>query len=473
VNDDWKVAPNLTLNLGVRYEIWTPPFERNDQQANFLIGPNKLFYPGNKAPSIIPASLVTTIPSGVDSRGLVSTRKNNWSPRLGLAYQLSRRTVIRAGAGVFYAEPDALGASTRPVANPPFRILNTYPTDQIHTNVTFQSGFPVNALNLQAIDPTTATFVAYAPDLKPAYYYHWSFGLQQQVGQFLVDVNYVGTKGTHLSTNYDYNTPYAGGGTVASRRPVPGFGSIQFQSAMGNSEYNSLQLRVERRYANGMALLGSYTWSKAIDLSGGGLVADLHLRNVSNVGWERGLSSSDVPRRFVLAYMYDLPFGKGQRFSLGNPILNGIAGNWQINGITTLRSGQPFTPQWGSSSANTGDPRPNRLRDGSLPSDQRSVNHWFDISAFALAPQFNFGNAGRDILFSPGAVNFDFSTFKRFPVKKLGETGEIQFRIEFFNIFNHPQFAPPSPRVDIPQGGTISGLVTNMRTIQLGAKVVF
>jgi len=475
INDDWKVTPKLTLNLGVRYEIWTPPYERNDQQANFVIGPNKLIYPNNKVPAGIPASLVENIPSGVDSRGLLDFHKNNWSPRLGLAYQVARNTVIRAGGGMFYAEPDAQGASGRPVANPPFRVTTTYPTDQLHTNLTFQNGYPANALTFQSVDPSSTTFVAYAPDLKPAYYYHWSFGLQQQVSSYLFDANYVGTKGTHLATNYDYNTLFAGvvGSSVASRRPVPGFGTLTYQTSMGNSDYNALQVRVERRYSSGLAMLVAYTYSKSIDLSGGGLVADLHLRDVRNVGLERALSSSDMRNRFVVAYMYDLPFGHGQRFNISNPVLNAVAGDWQLNGITTVHSGQPITPSLSTSSANTGDPRPNRVGNGNLPSDQQSVSRWFDTSAFVRPPDGTFGNSGRDVIISPGAVNFDFSALKKFPVKKLGEAGLIQIRVEMFNILNHPQFGQPSPRVDIPSGATITYLTTPMRTIQFGVKVIF
>jgi hypothetical protein len=381
--------------------------------------------------------------------------------------------VIRAGGGAFYAEPDALGASGRPVANPPFRVTTTYPTDQLHTNLTFQNGYPANALTFQPTDPSNTTFIAFAPDLKPAYYYHWSFGVQQQVSSYLLDANYVGTKGTHLSTNYDYNTDYAGGTSVAARRPVPGFGSIMYETSMGNSEYNALQVRVERRYSSGLALLSAYTYSKSIDLSGGGLVADIHLRVVNDVGLERALSSSDMRHRFVVAYMYDLPFGHGQRFNITNPLLNAVAGGWQLAGLTTIHSGQPITPSEANSSANTGDPRPNRIGNGNLPSGQQSVSNWFDKTAFVLAPQYNFGNAGRDIIESPGAVNFDFSTHKRFPVKKLGEAGEIQVRAELFNVFNHPQFGQPSPRVDIPTGAAITYLTTPMRTIQFGLKVIF
>jgi hypothetical protein len=242
---------------------------------------------------------------------------------------------------------------------------------------------------------------------------------------------------------------------------------------MGNSDYNALQARVERRYASGLAMLVSYTYSKAIDLSGGGLVNDLMLRDVRNVGLERALSSSDMRHRFVVAYMYDLPFGHGQRFNITNRALNAVAGDWQLNGITTVHSGQPITPLTATSSANTGNARPNRIADGNLPSDQRSVNHWFDTGAFVLAPQYNFGNSGRDVVTSPRAVNFDFSALKKFPVKKLGEAGLIQIRIEMFNILNHPQFGQPNPRVDIPSGATITYLTTPMRTIQFGVKVIF
>ncbi len=170
INDDWKVTPKLTLNLGIRYEIWTPAYERHDLQANFLLGTDKLIYPNNNIPAGIPSSLTTTIPSGVDSRGLTAFHKNNWSPRIGLAYQLFSKTVIRAGMGVFYAEPDAQGASGRPVANPPFRITTSYPTDQAHTNLTFASGFPAGALNVTTVDPTATTFIAWDARHSPGLY---------------------------------------------------------------------------------------------------------------------------------------------------------------------------------------------------------------------------------------------------------------------------------------------------------------
>jgi hypothetical protein len=221
-------------------------------------------------------------------------------------------------------------------------------------------------------------------------------------------------------------------------------------------------------------MLASYTHSKVIDYGGVQLSGDdLNYRNVRNIALDRGPAAYDLRDRLVISYLYDLPFGRGRRFGIANPVLNTVLGNWQVNGITTIRSGQYFTAELGFSAANTGDPRPDRIRDGNLPSDQRTVQHWFDTGAFVAPTPFNFGNEGRDVLLGPGAVNFDFSFFKRLPLRWLGEIGEAQFRSEFFNLFNHPQFQIPNTRADIPQGGSITSTSTSMRQIQFGMKVIF
>ncbi len=473
IEDDWKVTPKLTLNLGARYELWTQPLERHDLQGNFLLNQDKLIFPHNKVPPGIPPSLAATVPLGLGSRSLLKTDTNNLAPRLGLAYQLASRTVLRGGAGVFFAEDPAVGASGRLVGSPPFQINATFPTDQVHPNLTLAGGFPGDALSNLNLKPTDTTFISWDPDFKQAYVYDWSFGLQQEVAKFLIEVTYVGTKGTQLPIGFDYNQPLPGSGSVASRRPIQGFGPTNGQQPMGNSIYNALEVRAERRYARGFSLLASYTHSKSIDYGGEQLIGDIELRDNRNIRLERSLSRSDMRNRFVVSSIYDLPFGKGQRFSISNPLLNVLFGNWQANGIATLRNGQPFTPQLGSSPANTGNPRPDRLADGNLHRGRRTVDHYFDTSAFRASTPFNFGNAGRNILIGPGAVNFDLSTFKRVPVRKLGETTEVQFRAEFFNAFNTPQFGVPNARVDIPQGGSITSVSTRMREIQFGLKIIF
>jgi hypothetical protein len=475
INDDWKVTPRLTINLGLRYEYWTPSYERNNLQSNFVVGPNKLIYVNNNIPPSTPASLAMNVPAGVDNRGLIEAQPNNWAPRAGMAYQLFRNTVIRAGGGIFYGEADALGASGRPTANPPFRTTYTYTSDSVHPILTFATGFPTNAVDPTQLNPASTTFISFNPPGAQPAVYHWSFSLQQQIGKFLLDSNYVGTKGAHLSVQYNINQDYPGPGTTAARRPIQGFSDITFTDSMGNSEYNALEVRVQRRYSNGISLLGSFTWSKAIDLGSGGLVADLSFRNVLDVGWERAASSSSVPRRLVLSYTYALPFGARQRYRIGNRVFAAVAGDWQLNGITTIRDGHPFTPTLNNSSANTGAARPDRVqgKSGALPRDQRSINHWFDTTAFTIPTQYNYGDSGRDIVYSPGAVNFDCSLFKRYSLRKLGDAGQVQLRFEGFNIFNHPQFGQPNANLQNAQVGTITFLTNTMRQLQAGLKIIF
>lgn len=472
VQDDWKLTPRLTLNLGLRYEFWTQPVERNDQQANYMVADHKLIFPNNKVPAGLPASLVENIPSGIGSRSLMKNDTNNFAPRMGLAYQLRPTFVIRVGGGIFYADDPAIGASARLVANPPFFQSNSYATDQINPILFLDTGFPANAIG-QNVNVATAGLSAWAPDMQQAYVAHWSFSIQKQISNFLIETAYVGTKGTGLPVTYNINTQFPGAGSVASRRPVQGLSDISFTSALDNSSFNALEARVEHRYSKGLALLASYTYSKTLDIGGESLVGDLSLRNARNVMAERSLSSSDMRHRFVSSVLYDLPVGKGRMLDIGNRFLNGVVGNWQLNGILTVRSGTPFTPALGTSTANTGAARPNRIGNGNLPSDQRSISNWFDKTAFVAPTPFNFGNAGRNILIGPGGTNLDASLFKSFPLRLLGEGGQIQFRAESFNVLNHPQFALPNARVDIAQGATITGLSTDMRQIQFALKILF
>jgi hypothetical protein len=288
-----------------------------------------------------------------------------------------------------------------------------------------------------------------------------------------VDAGYVGTKSTHLMVQYDINQDYPGGTSTAARRPYQGFNTITYQDSMGNSEYEALQMRIQRRYSNGISLLVSYTWNKSMDLGSGSLVADLAVRNVDDVGWERAVSSGNVRHRFVTSYTYALPVGRGKPFNFKNRALAGIAGDWQLNGITTIRDGQPFTPVLSTSSANTGTARPNWNPYAGTPGFQPAVNDWFDLAAFTTPKQYNYGNSGRDILYGPGAINFDASLFKRFPVKKLGESAQVQVRFEGFNIFNHPNFGTPNANITVAQAGSITTLTTGVRILQAGVKLLF
>ncbi len=471
IQDDWKATSKLTINAGLRYELWTEPVERHNSQANFFLADRKLAYAFNNVPAGIPASAVENVPLDIDTRSLLKTTHTDFAPRLGFAYQAAPSLVFRGGAGIFYADSPFIGASGRLVANPPYAIANTYATDNITPIVRLSTGFPAGAVT--SVNFNSANLVTFAPDLQNGAVYHWSMGAQKQAGQYVFDVNYVGTRAVKLPLGYNVNQALAGPGSVASRRPYQGFNDIAQQVSMGYSRYNALEARAERRYSNGLSMLVSYTYSKSLDNGGEQLVGDLSLRNVNNVDQEYGLSTGDMRNRFVASVLYDLPFGHGRRFDIVNPVLNAVAGGWQVNTIVTVHSGQPFTPTLGVSSANTGAARPSVLRDGNLPSDKRTVQNWFDKTAFYSPAQYLYGNAGRDILIAPGAANVDFSTFKSFSLAPIREGTLLQIRAEFFNFFNHPQFGIPNSRVDIAQGASITSLSTPMRQLQFGVKLLF
>ena len=475
IQDDWKLTSNLTLNLGLRWEFWTPRVERLNQQANFAPGVNALIYPNNSVPAGIPAQYTTTIPSGVDSRALVRSYADNFAPRVGIAYQVLKHTVIRTGVGAFYASPNFPGVGVAPPANPPFLISSSYTTDSIHPSVTFASGFPPSAATVQNLNLSTTTLDGFELSYKPSLVYKWSFGFEQQVSSFVLGADYVGTKGTHLPFFYNLNQTVPGSSSVASRRPIQGISDINFDSVLGDSTYHALQLHADRRFSHGLLLQVSYTYSKTQDDGGEQLDGDTTYRNAQNLKIEHSLASFDQRNRFVANFLYELPIGKAKFVDIQNRYLNAVAGGWQTNLIFTDHSGQPFTPELNFNPANTnvGDARPNRIADGNLPSDQRTVQRWFDTAAFIAGPSYVFGNAGRNIIIGPGAVNTDFSAFKSFGIPVLGEQGTLQFRAEFFNLFNHPQFALPNATVNIAQGGSITSTNNPMRQIQFALKLIF
>jgi hypothetical protein len=276
------------------------------------------------------------------------------------------------------------------------------------------------------------------------------------------------------------NQPLPGPGTLNARRIFPGWGNITYQEPRGNSNYHGLQVKGEKRFGQGGTILVSYTYAKAIDDSDSTqLVYDGGTANPQdqrNLRAERSLSFQDVRQRLVTSYVYDLPVGKGKRFLSGaNRATNLLVGGWQINGITFLQSGRPFTISSSFDQSNTGssNARPDSTGASSvLPRDQRTLERFFNTAVFRLPAGFAFGNLGRNTATGPGQVNFDFATFKNFP---LGAEGKrmLQFRAEFFNILNTPQFATPNRTFGTPQFGTITDTINDNRDIQIGLKFIW
>jgi len=465
--DDWRVNSKLTLNLGLRYENITPPWEVRNRQLGFDYKTNQVFFAKNG--------------SWVD-RAFTDRENLDFAPRVGLAYQLTPKTVIRGAYGIFWAFED--NGTFNPAFNFPFRFNAVYPSDQINPSsaIRLDTGFPGNALT--EFVPANQSLGTRASDLVPAYIQQWNYTMQREVRSFVFSASYVGNKGTHLARLVQRNQPSPGPGSVNSRRPYLGYGSINAVESSGNSIYHGLLISGEKRFSNGLSFLLSYTFSKAIEDSGSPALDSTPAgsdqpQDPRNLRLERGLSPHDVRSRFVYSYVYELPFGKGKHFLNGAPRpVDFLLGGWQTNGVATLQTGRHFTfiNSFDVSNTGTSNPRANELRDPTLPDDQRSLQRWFETSAVALPAPYTYGNAGRNTGLGPGQVNFDMSFFKNIVLtenKGNFRPDTLQFRAEFFNIFNHPQFDIPNRLVGTPQFGTITGVVNSQRQVQFSLKLLF
>src|SRR3954464_9749029 len=457
--DDWKVTPRLTLNIGLRYDYFSPTVELNDRQSNFDYNTRTIIVAGQ----------------GGASRSLVEAEKGNFAPRLGFAWTptQSGNTVIRGAYGIFYSGQEIRTAAPLQLAyNLPFFYEPQFISDGVTPVITVSQGFP--SLNpSQAINPGVTSVDSH---LHTPYYQTWNLAVQRSLPAAVsLEVAYAGSKGTHLQGVVDPNQdPVPGPGDVQARRPLPQFGGFTAITNIASSNYNSLQIKAEKRATHGLYFLSAFTYSKAINDLPEICCAAPFAQNSYDLAAERGRADFDQTLRWILSFDYELPFGKqGSRFS--NGVMDAVAGGWHFGGIYTLASGFPFSPYINNDTSNTGTqgiPRPNQLRNGNLPSSQRSPNLWFDVNAFAARSGFAFGNAGRNVLIGPGQNVFDWSLRKEFV---LTETQRLEFRAEFFNAFNHPNFAQPDNFIDDDPGsaGAITSIAIPMRQIQFGLKYNF
>jgi hypothetical protein len=461
--DDWKVSRRLTVNFGLRHEYVSPLSEKFNRWATLDIQnrrvivasedgrtyPQELWVPGIAA-QLAPLPIVTSESAGLN-RALVNKDMNNFAPRVGLAFDLfgSQRTVIRAGYGVYY-NVTSYNALSLMSQNPPFfkRIGANNPAANATTLPPIGAIAPIESLLGNPLLGLPG-FQPYDIDFTSPYFQQYNVGVQQALTQnLLIEAQYLGSKGTHLYTNVFYNLPNPSATTpIAARAPFPNLGNFAQQAGAGRSNYNALVLRAEKRLSFGLKVNGSFTFSKSLDndsLGNSVVSSNLDQSNIKDL--EYALSSFDIRRRLVVSFTYDLPF----RF--GNNAINRLLGDWHVGGIITQQSGQPFTANFNGDRANTGqlNQRPNLVGDPNLPDDQRSVERWFNTSAFVVQPVGALGTAGRNILEGPGTNLVDFSLLKNIP---LSERQRLQFRSEFFNLFNHPNF-------DFPErfcGGTVAG----------------
>jgi len=472
VQEDFRATQRLTINAGLRYEFTGPWYEKYNHFANFDMDTDPAH-----------PRLLLAKDGSLEDRATVKPDLLNFAPRLGIAYRVTDKTVVRTGYGIYYGGVDNYGDRYLH-AGPPFFFQSAFSTDSITPNIVLRTGYPPNAVkanvtNLQTISQDRANLTAYAQN--------WNFAIQRQLTPNVsIEAGYYASKGSHLLIRRDANAPEPGAGDINSRRPlkslvVPGLDypitpltDMFRREWRGNSNFHSFQTKLEKRFSAGLSLLASYTWSKAISDGHGGADAgntsgepqnpyDLHL--------ERALADENRPQRFVASYNYDLPVGRGKKYFGKMPkAADLLLGGWAMGGITTLSSGRPVTAGVQGDPANTGTTnRPNQVGNPKLPRSQRTLDRWFNTEAFVMNAAYTYGNAARNTLEAPGNVNLDLGVYKQFAIR---EQVAAQFRVECFNLMNTPHFGAAGATV----GGSGYGVISSAgdpRIFQLALRLRF
>jgi hypothetical protein len=458
INDVWQATRDLTLNLGLRWE-----FNTGIQTYEGLA-------------SMLAEDFETIIPSTFPAPGFKFTNANytDIGPRLGATYRLGSKTVVRGGFGIYY-NPNQMNTFTFLTNNPPLAPVTTYVSDPNNPTLSFDnpSGVLGPVARPDMISPTR--------ELPSARKTQWSFDIQRELWTgAMAEIQYVGSDTVHLDRSFFNNTPEPGPGAVDPRRPSQKFRSRRIISNDLRADYDAVSLIFRQRMTHGLQVDMHYTWSRTRDMAthsnGGG-----QTMNNYDVQADYGPANWDVPNRFVVAWVYELPFFK----SSPNKLLKYVVGGWEITGVTTLQSGIPANITFAADRANIGIAglqRPNLVggvpelncqpnSGGATPQDRRQLINCYDASAFALPEMFTFGDAGRNILRGPDYKNTDLAFMKSIP---FGGT-RVQLRAEIFNAFNRANFGNPNTTFGAAAFGRISTLATGatMRRIQLGAKFTF
>ncbi|MGH9672718.1 MAG: hypothetical protein ACRD44_06005, partial [Bryobacteraceae bacterium] len=470
----WNASRRVTLNLGFRYELNTRYTDVQDRLTLFdpnfpggrllLAGSTRAYIPGQ---GLVDAATSTP-------HGLVPADRNNWGPRLGIAFRpfASSRTVIRAGYGLFYEIIELQDLRTF-VRNPPFGEVVQLTSDQ---NGGADSP---NVLRIAELFPARGTLAARPNAFTPSqkyndpYYQQWNFGVQHEVAAgWLIELGYLGSKGTFLAQRLNLNQasldPDPSRPTSQqSRQSFPRFGNtIRATYPEANSTYHAGFVKAEKRFAQGLSMLGSYTWSKSLDA---GSLIDDQPRDIYNKRLSKGRSSFDLRHRVVIGGSWELPFGAGKTaFQSGSAAW--VLGGWQLNSIFNWRSAFPFTVTAQGNVCNCGAAGQTAQQVGDPWAGARRVREsWFDRGAFAQPAVGRFGSAGRNILDGPRQTWFDASLFKNIPLR---ESLNLQFRAEAFNLFNTTRFGQPGGGVNTPNNGVITS-AEDARIIQFALKLRF
>ena len=490
LQDAWKVTPKLTVNLGLRWEAEPPFVDKHDAIVNIdyvwdnsrppvfvRAGEGDLLEGNPPFPVGPPFQLVR---DGRFGRRAYRADWNDFAPRVGIAYQLNDKTVLRSGAGIYYVR-DIGNAVFDIVRNIPFTIRQNEVANTLVPNLTWtrpftSTGSPTFILANQYDEPTS-------------YVGQWSFGVQRELtSNMSLEVTYMGSTGVHLRRLQTYNAAPPGPGPVNSRRPWQYLnGNVQTMTAAGHSSYHALHARLQHRFSHGFTLLSSYAYGKSIDNGSGVRTTDgdaLTPRDNYNLNLERGRSAFDFRQRWTNSWLYELPFGKGKRWMNNNTFLNAVLGGWQLGGILTLQSGFPLSAFCGPGNWQNNDTTCYADATGlepDLPRGQQDPARWFNLDAFVNRlgvpnnrPQdvreYRYGNSGRNVFDGPGIIALDASVTKNWQIR---ERSRLEFRVEFFNLPNHPLWGQPNTSPGSPTYGVISSTRIDPRDIQLALKLYF
>jgi outer membrane receptor protein involved in Fe transport len=439
VQDEWRVNGRWSLNYGLRYEYQAPSWEANNAWGAFVPALGR--------------------PVQVETEGLPKSirefSKANFAPRVGMVYDISGNgsRTIRAGYGVYY-QSQTNATLLANFQNAPISQRQNFVASATTPNISMSDPFPA------ALAGTSLQAQGFEPSWNLGRTYRWSADIQQALGgSSVVTLGYVGSKSKYLPRAYNINQPVLGAGTAQSRRPFPSYGDITWNIGDGEGTYHSLQSKYERRMSRHVSGIVSYTWQKAMNNVNDGGAGDTGNQN-AYARDEFGLAGHDRKHRFTASVVYDFPF---QQAALKD---------WQVAGVLTLSTGQPFSPVLTTDRANIGaftGQRPDRVCDGNLPSGERSADRWFDTSCFPLPALGTYGNSGRNILIAPGLQTLDTVLSRTF---QMGGARDLQLRFEAFNLLNHTNFLIPNRNADSPDFGKIFQAAA-ARQLQLGVKFAF
>jgi hypothetical protein len=474
--DDFKIRPTLTINLGMRWEYDGPYSEANDQFASFsptltnrTTGtPGEVVFAGrNGAPHHFTPNIY-----------------RNFLPRIGFAWNLLPKTVLRGGYGVYRLPAigySGIGPISQYGVNQSFTSIDS----NITPFYTLSAGVPARSFNVDANGlpnvpaslsrPTSNVNALEARDRTP-YNQTWQLGIQRQISaNWFAEVDYVATRGVKLPILVPWNqlrpAQFGAGAQQQSLRPFPQYLNVNALVNDGNSIYHSLQSKVEHRWKSGLLVGVAYTFSKLIDdVDGPSRSNGAPIQNVYNLSAERGVGGYDIPQRMAANFVFDVPFGRRGRYASHVRVLSDIIGGWQVAGITEFQIGLPMQiTQANNTGGFTGSQRPNQVAPAALSRSERTTDRYFNTNAFVAAPQFTLGNAPRFPLHSPGINNWDLSIIRNF---RFSERFTLQFIGQLFNAFNHPNYNAPNTTIGNVNYGKITGAQSS-RVTEFAVRIFF